>query len=74
MFFHTELKAFIQFVTGTSVPNGKIFVTFDENEGANVISANTCGRQIVLFTAISDRDVFMVAMKAVITDDTFTMP
>lgn len=73
MFVFIELKAFLQFVTGAPAPNGRIFVTFDDDE-TNVISANTCGRQLVLSTAISDQDVFMVAMKAVITDDTFTMP
>jgi len=73
MFIFIELKAFLQFVTGAPAPNGRIFVTFDDDDGTNVISANTCGRQLVLSTAISDQDVFMVAMKAVITDDTFTM-
>ena len=56
------------------MPNGRIFVAFDDNEGTNVISANSCGRQLVLSTNISDQDVFTVGMKAVITDDTFTMP
>ena len=74
IYFHIELKAFLQFVTGAPAPNGRIFVTFDDDKVANVISANTCGRQLVLSTAISDEDVFMVAMKAVITDNTFTMP
>ena len=34
-----------------------------------MISANACGRQLVLSTTISNQDIFMVAMKAIITDN-----
>lgn len=72
--FCTELKAFLQFVTGAPTPVGKVFVTFDGDEGAEALSANTCGKQLTLATFISEQEIFTSAMKAVIAEETFTMP
>lgn len=69
-----ELKAFLQFVTGAPVPVGKVFVTFDDDEQAEALSANTCGKQLTLCTCISDQHMFTSAMKAIISEETFTMP
>jgi hypothetical protein len=67
--FCKYLKAFIQFVTGSPVVIAKIAVTFDDNADAETISANTCGRHLMLSTAL--QDMFVAAMTAVVP---FTMP
>ena len=69
-----ELMAFLQFITGAPAPVGRIFVTFDDNEGAEAISVNTCGRQLILSTRIVEEDMFIAAIKALIMEQTFTMP
>ena len=57
--FCVELKAFLQFVTGAPVPVGKVFVTFDSDERAEALSANTCGRQLTLATHIHEEEIFI---------------
>ena len=39
---HTDLKAFLQFTTRCPVPIGQVVITVEDDEGADVISANTC--------------------------------
>ena len=71
MYIFLELMAFLQFITGVPAPVGRIFVTFDDNEGAEV---NTCGRQLILSTHIVEEDMFIAAVKALIMEKTFAMP
>ena len=52
-----DLKAFVQFITGSPVPVGTIIVRFTDDE-AEAIVANTCGRQLTLSTLIEE-DVFV---------------
>jgi len=66
--------AILQFVTGVPAPVGRIFVTFGDNEGAEAIAVNTCGKQLVLSTHIVEEDMFIATVKALIMDQTFTMP
>ena len=68
-----ELKAFINFITGLSFPIGTIAVKFVGAADADAVAANTCGRQITLSTRIEDKDIFIVALKAIIPDNSFTM-
>ena len=65
---HTDLQAFLKFVTGRPEPIGQVFVTFEDDEGADAISANTCGRQISLSTHIEEQSLFIAAIKALIQD------
>ena len=74
MYIFLELMAFLQFITGAPAPVGRIFVTFDDNEGAEAISVNTCGRQLILSTHIVEKDMFIAVVKALIMEKTFTMP
>ena len=67
------LTAFVQFVTGSPVV-GRMTVTFDGNAEAEAISANTCGRQLTLSTAILDKEIFASAMAAIVPNTSFTMP
>lgn len=68
--FLIELKAFVRYVTGSTATVGKITVSFSED----TISASTCGRQLVLSTAVDHEDIFISAMKVVICDkSSFTM-
>ena len=46
--FVTDLKAFIQFVTGSPAPLGVIAVVFTEDHFAEAVVANTCGKQLTL--------------------------
>lgn len=68
-----ELKAFINFITGLEFPVGTIAVRFASDVDAEGVTANTCGRQITLSTGIEDKDVFIIALKAIIPDNSFTM-
>ena len=61
-------------MAGSPVAVGKIAVTFNGNVDAEAISANTCGRQLMLSTAIQDKEMFIAAMTAVVPDISFTMP
>ena len=72
--FFTGLKPFIQFVTGSPIAVGSIAVTFDDSPDAEAISANTCGRQLTLSTAIQNKEIFIAAMTAIVPDTSFTMP
>ena len=69
-----DLNAFLQFVTGSPYAIGKIGVTFEENDDAEAISANTCGKQLTLSANICEEGVFVAAMMAVIKEIIFTMP
>ena len=53
---------------------GKIGVTFEENDDAEALSVNTCGKQLTLSASIFEEEVFVAAMLAVIEEITFTMP
>lgn len=46
-------------MTGSPVAAGRIAVTFDESPDAEAISANTCGRQLILSTAIQNKEIFI---------------
>ena len=48
-----------------------IWKTFDDHDGEEAISVNTCGRQLILSTCIVDEEA---ALKALIMERTFTMP
>lgn len=61
----------MQHNTGSPAIVGMIVVTFCESEEA--ISASTCGKQLVLSSLIKDKDIFFLALKAVISDTSFTM-
>lgn len=61
-------------MTGSPIAVGRIAVTFDDSADAEAISANTCGRQLTLCTAIQNKEVFVAAMTAVTPDTSFTMP
>ena len=67
-----DLKAFVQFITGFPVPVGAIIVCFTDDEEAEAIVANTCGRQLTLSTLIED--VFMSALLAIVPGRQYTMP
>jgi len=61
-------------VTGSPAPIGQVFVSFDDDESADAISANTCGRQLSLSTHIQDQALLASAIQALIRDQSFTMP
>ena len=73
-FFLPDLKAFIQFVTGSPVAVGRVSVTFDDSMDSQAISANTCGRQLVLSSHIDNKEMFISAMAAIVPEVSFTMP
>ena len=68
----TDLKFFIQFVTGCPVLVGNIIVSFTQHPEA--VAANTCGRQIVLSSLIQEEDPFAPAILAIIPGRCYTMP
>ena len=72
-FFFTDLKAFIQFITGCPVPVGEIAVVFTEDPCAEAIVANTCGRQLTLSSLIQEEALFIPALLAVIPGRYYTM-
>ena len=72
--YHCRSNTFLQFVTGSPYAIGKIGVTFEENDDAEAISANTCGKQLTLSANICEEEVFVAAMMAIIEEITFTMP
>ena len=67
-----DLKAFIQFITGSPVPVGTVLVSFTDDEHAQAIVASTCGRQLTLSTLIED--VFVSALLAIVPGRQYTMP
>ncbi len=48
-----------------------VMVSFSRD--ADIISANTCGRQLTLSTDIPDQTLFNTALKMVISEHLFTM-
>ena len=76
-----ELKAFLEYVTGTTAVSGntttQVFNSEGDHEMAAVVS-NTCGRQLTLSTLIADETTVGAGMKAVVGDchnrHCFTMP
>ena len=66
-----DLKAFIQFITGSPVPVGTI-VRFIDHEETEAIVANACGRQLTLSTLI--KEVSMLALLAIVSSRQYTMP
>jgi len=56
-------------VTGSPIAVGRMAITFDDDADSEAISANTCGRQLILSSSIQDKEVFIAAMIAVIPKD-----
>lgn len=61
-------------MTGSPIAVGRMAITFDDDADSEAISANTCGRQLILSSSIQDKEVFIAAMIAVIPKVSFTMP
>ena len=70
----TDLKAFLQFITGCGIPIEKIVVAFVSHANSEAIAAKTCGRQITLSSLIKDEDLFITGLLAIIPGRCYTMP
>ena len=58
-------------MTGYPAPIGQVYVTFEDDKGADTILVNTCGRQISISPHIDDQSLFIAALKTlIIPDDT----
>jgi len=73
IYIYKDLQAVLQFVTGSPAPIGQVFITFEDDEGADAISVNPCGRQLSLSTRIQDQRLFVSANNALIQDQDFAI-
>lgn len=76
-----ELKAFLEYVTGTAAVSGNSIALVFHSEGDHQMAAvvsNTCGPQLTLSKLITDETTYVAGMKAVVGDchnpHCFTMP